>query len=193
MATKIKKTITTEAAAAGMKVCQQVAKRYKGISEDVLGACYEAMLIAWNSYDPSRGVPFAAYCNPYVREYARREATRLQSVVVTNAARLRKLDRAESLTVMDEEAGFEVQADLCDNRLLQDDVVAARESLRDTYESFAEAINELPMGARDLARDLVESRLIGHNEESLQTVADRHNVSRQYAHKVEKALLAAAE
>ena len=192
MATKANKTITPELCAEGMAVCEQVARKYGKLYEDVLGAAYEAMLLSYQSFDPSRGVPFGAYARLYVREYCRREATRLQSVVVTNAARVRKLDCDDSLNNLNAD-GEEVATTFADYRTLADERCEAQESLRETYLGLMEAVEALPQSQRDLAIDLVKSRLVVNVDDvSLATVAERHGVTRQYAHKIEKALIDAA-
>jgi DNA-directed RNA polymerase specialized sigma subunit len=180
------KQIDSELVAQGMVLAERFSRSFKGLADDVYGACCEAVVLAARDYNSSLGVPFSAYCYQRIKVYGLREAKKMTSVVSTNYDRRKTIKKDDSIFV-EMEDGTEEMRPFTDDRLDAEAVCEARESLSRSYDALMGVVATLPQSQRAIARDLITERLLS-DDESLSAIAERHGVSRQTAYKVEAKL-----
>lgn len=178
------------AIAAGMKLAQTAAKklyRYtKGADAqaDVLSAAYEAVVLAWQSWQPEKG-PWEAHAYVYAAEYAKRESNKSKSVVTGSYA------DAKARTI---------QRDVVDPKVVMSGAVPSfereceeAEAMRDLYERVQGAMRAMPSSQQRVAYALVESGLLRGDDLPVKDIAATYGVSRQTIYNVRDKMLAAAQ
>lgn len=184
-----------EAMIEGMMVAQRAAKsQYKWLRSaedraDVLQASYEAMLMAWAKWEPSRG-PWGYCVKLWASEYARREANKRKSVVQTYYAdsSKRKLERDAGIVSFTDEG--EVEMAIPADESSPEEQAAAREELAESYQRLCGVVEGMKEGRRALAQAILDDRIFSHAPLSVEQVAEKAGVSRPLVYRVEDAIRA---
>lgn len=184
-----------EAMLEGMEVAQRAAKsQYKWLRSpedraDVLQASYEAMLMAWAKWEPSRG-PWGYCVKLWASEYARREANKKKSVVQTYYAdsSKRKLERDAGIVSFTEDG--ETEMALPDDASSPEDQAAAREELAASYLRLCGVVEGMKEGRRAVAQAILDDRIFAQVPASVDDIAKKVGVSRPLVYRVEDAIRA---
>lgn len=187
-----------EAIILGMKKARMAARRHSkwfrcgADKDDLLGAAYEGIVLAWKAWNPeSVSWEHAAWC--YAELYARREGNRRKSVVQTNSSRYgkdgaRRGERDEGMVVRGADGEW-TERDIESGIPGADERIESIEALREVMAALREAASTVTE-REAIATDVIVRRIATDAPESAAALAERHKVTAAYIYKIEKALRA---